>query len=188
MLPKNQQRRVALACRVCAATFEYLKSGAGRLPGFCSEQCRATAKPFSRKTARCPGCGEQFRPRYSARGAYCSNACHLAALNGPRKLYESPSARMAAERHRRRARLRGSSSERFDAAEIFSRDGWVCGICHKQVDPALRAPDPMAASLDHVVPISRGGAHTRANTQCAHWICNSRKTDGRGARFQCAAA
>ena len=32
---------------------------------------------------------------------------------------------------------------------------------------------PLCASLDHVVPLSLGGGHTRDNVQCAHWLCNS---------------
>lgn len=33
----------------------------------------------------------------------------------------------------------------------------------------------MSASLDHVVPLSLGGAHTPENTQASHLICNGRK-------------
>ena len=33
----------------------------------------------------------------------------------------------------------------------------------------------MSVSLDHVVPLSRGGSHTLGNVRCAHLICNIRK-------------
>ncbi len=36
-------------------------------------------------------------------------------------------------------------------------------------------PDPKSASIDHVVPWSRGGAHTRGNVQAACLDCNLRK-------------
>ena len=75
----------------------------------------------------------------------------------------------------RRARIRGGAVEKFDPREVFDRDAWVCGICSESVDPELRYPDPMSVSLDHIVPVSLGGDHTRANTRCSHWICNSRR-------------
>lgn len=36
----------------------------------------------------------------------------------------------------------------------------------------------MSASLDHVVPMSKGGGHTYANTQCSHLKCNVDKKNG----------
>ena len=35
----------------------------------------------------------------------------------------------------------------------------------------------MSATLDHVIPLAKGGAHARANVRCAHLICNLRKGD-----------
>ncbi len=75
----------------------------------------------------------------------------------------------------RRAKKRGATVEKVDPFEVFDRDGWVCGICDEPVDPKLRHPDRMSASLDHVVPISLGGDHSYANTRCSHWICNIRR-------------
>lgn len=63
----------------------------------------------------------------------------------------------------------------FDYREVFERDGWVCGICTEPVDPEATWPDPLSASLDHVVPVSRGGVHVPENAQCAHLVCNVQK-------------
>lgn len=78
-------------------------------------------------------------------------------------------------RHSRRVRERTATVERFDHLEVYERDGWVCGLCRKPVEPDLAWPDPLSPSLDHVVPLAAGGDHSRANTQLAHWICNVRK-------------
>lgn len=77
--------------------------------------------------------------------------------------------------HERRARLRGNDWERFSPVEVYERDGWICGICNKPVDRSTYFPDPMSVSLDHVIPVSLGGPHTRANTRCAHFGCNSNR-------------
>jgi 5-methylcytosine-specific restriction endonuclease McrA len=82
-------------------------------------------------------------------------------------------------RHLRRLRVQRATAERFDAREIFERDGWTCQLCGEAVESDLAWPDPGCASLDHVKPILAGGEHSRANTQLAHWLCNVRK----GARY-----
>lgn len=78
-------------------------------------------------------------------------------------------------RHARRVRIGSGTVERFAALEIFERDDWMCGLCREAIDPSLKWPEPLSASLDHVLPIAAGGEHTRANTQAAHLICNVRK-------------
>lgn len=75
----------------------------------------------------------------------------------------------------REARLRSARAERFDPREIYERDHWTCGICNGSVDPTLEHPHPLSASLDHVIPVSLGGDHTRANTRCTHLTCNVRR-------------
>ena len=92
---------------------------------------------------------------------------------------------IAAE-HRRRARLAGGEVEKFANVEIFERDGWKCGICRRAISPGLAYPDPMSVSLDHIVPISRGGGHTRANTRASHLSCNVRRGIGRDVADQLA--
>jgi 5-methylcytosine-specific restriction endonuclease McrA len=77
---------------------------------------------------------------------------------------------------RRRARLRGGETEKFSDVEIFERDGWVCGICGEPIDRTLKAPDGMSVSLDHIIPVSKDGAHKRANVQAAHLQCNRIKS------------
>jgi 5-methylcytosine-specific restriction endonuclease McrA len=76
-----------------------------------------------------------------------------------------------------RARAHGAQVEWFAVTEVYERDAWRCWICGQPVDPALRAPDPLSKSIDHVVPISEGGPHTRANVKLAHAACNSKRSD-----------
>jgi 5-methylcytosine-specific restriction endonuclease McrA len=92
-------------------------------------------------------------------------------------------AQARASNQTRRARRVAAEVEKFTDVEIFDRDGWLCGICAEPIDRTLRYPDPMSVSLDHVMPLSRGGKHSRANTQAAHLICNVRKSD----RVECVA-
>ncbi len=69
---------------------------------------------------------------------------------------------------RRRVRLRCGEVEKFTDTEIFDRDSWRCGICGQPIDPSFTAPHRMSKSLDHIIPVSRGGSHTRDNVQATH--------------------
>ncbi len=77
--------------------------------------------------------------------------------------------------HRRLAKELAHYVEPVNDIRVFERDGWVCQLCGETVNPDLRWPDPMSPSLDHVVPIARGGTHEYANVQLAHLVCNLRK-------------
>jgi len=80
-------------------------------------------------------------------------------------------------RAKRAAAVNTDEHEDFDPADIFDRDGWRCGLCGKPVRKDYQWPDPRARSLDHILPLSKGGAHTRANVQLAHLRCNWSKND-----------
>lgn len=78
--------------------------------------------------------------------------------------------------HRRRALLlEASTGEPVILAEIAERDAWVCGLCERPVDAELAYPDPMSKSLDHIVPLTKGGEHDPSNAQLAHLRCNVSK-------------
>jgi hypothetical protein len=118
-------------------------------------------KPLIPRT--CRECGNVFTPRYrDKRRGFCSDRCDD-ALN------------YRVARGIRRARLRGVTHERINPREIFARDGWRCQLCGTRVHRRRKAPHPLAPSLDHIVPLSLGGTHTRANVQLAHVGCNTRK-------------
>ena len=55
--------------------------------------------------------------------------------------------------------------------------GDVCAICGRPIDKTLRFPDPMSASVDHIIPISKGGHPSDPqNLQLTHLICNQMKS------------
>lgn len=76
---------------------------------------------------------------------------------------------------RRRAAMRGNGVEPYRYEDIFDRDGWVCQLCLKPVDPTVPRTRSRGATIDHVIPVSRGGADTPGNVQLAHFGCNARK-------------
>lgn len=134
----------------------------------CSYKCgkaldRATNPGYDEK--ECTECRSVFKPA-SVISAKCP-ACKLA----------SKRARYIENKRHRRARIRGVTVEKFKAIEVFERDGWICQLCFEPVDRTKKMPHPKSVALDHVLPISLGGAHSRDNTQCSCRACNTVKSD-----------
>lgn len=167
-------------CAWCAAVLA--KPKRGPFPTYCAALCRVRSHQD-----RNPDAVARYRevqnmharkPRAIRACPYRSTSYEVAGRSKRatcgaercRKAYRADSVRPYL--HERRARIRSSRVERFAESEIFERDGWACGICGAPVDRAARFPDPLTPSLDHVVPVSLGGAHTRDNVRCSHLGCN----------------
>ena len=54
----------------------------------------------------------------------------------------------------------------------------TCALCGKPVDKSLTFPHPLSPTVDHIIPIDKGG-HPSAieNLQLAHLACNLKKRD-----------
>lgn len=74
----------------------------------------------------------------------------------------------------RRWRGRNQKQLRQLVTDIY---GWRCSICHTMINPdATRLRDRL--SIDHVLPVSRGGTDTIENLRPAHYGCNAARGDG----------
>lgn len=60
--------------------------------------------------------------------------------------------------------------DRINPVKLFNRDKGICGICKKPVTLE-------DSSIDHVIPLSRGGKHLWTNVQIAHKSCNAEKSN-----------
>jgi len=59
---------------------------------------------------------------------------------------------------------------------IYTQD--ICALCGRPVDKTLKAPHPYSATVDHIIPLNKGGHPSDINNlQLAHWICNRLKSD-----------
>lgn len=81
---------------------------------------------------------------------------------------------------RRRALRRTAKIETFARVEIYTRDKWICQICRTRIGKRLKFPHPRSATIDHIIPVSEGGDHTRSNCRAAHLICNVRRSNRGG--------
>lgn len=68
-----------------------------------------------------------------------------------------------------------AQGEQINHLEIFERDAWICQLCLRPVDRRVRYPSWWCATIDHIVPLSLMGTHTKENVQLAHRRCNETK-------------
>lgn len=83
-------------------------------------------------------------------------------------------------KQRRQARITMTRQGTISRSYIYKRDNWTCHLCGIKVDRHQQVPQPLAPTLDHIVPLARGGSHTYDNLAVAHFQCNSTKSDGGG--------
>lgn len=62
-------------------------------------------------------------------------------------------------------------------AQVYAEESH-CWLCGRHVDQQLPHNDPMARSIDHVIPKVRGGTDHRTNLRLAHRQCNSDRGAG----------
>jgi hypothetical protein len=128
---------------------------------------RWAERPQRVAVRRCEGCDASFTiPATNSWRRYCTTKCATRAHRAGRGKY------------RERAKRAGVPYEPINKKVVFERDGWRCGICRRKVNRHLKYPDPMSASLDHIIPFALKGPHLYTNVQLSHLQCNVDKGAG----------
>mgnify|MGYP003651778010 CR=1 FL=1 len=94
--------------------------------------------------------------------------------NNPHKVREAS--------RRRRALKKGNTHKPYTEDQVLKLYGKDCHICKKPINLSANrsagAPGwQQGLHIDHVVPLSKGGADTIDNVKPAHGLCNLQKND-----------
>lgn len=126
------------------------------------------ARPTKQETFRiCKVCGDLFLSDNPSR-ITCGSSC-------TQKLWN---------RKDRRVRYRGITVDRdITLEELYRRDKGICHICGGECDwddvryneDGVRIAGETYPSIDHVIPVSKGGLHAWNNVRLAHRHCNTIK-------------
>jgi len=170
------------------------QEGVGRIKAARVEDCRPALSVLSPRIDIGPGraclaCGLEISP--NRRSRFCTRPhqqqlracadCGNEFVGSPGDRFCAPTCGVRfhrrADRDRRRAARRTDKlGERLFRSEIADRDGWRCHLCRRPVNRRRHYPDPLSASLDHLVPLSAGGEHVESNVALAHLRCNIRRS------------
>ena len=94
---------------------------------------------------------------------------------GCKEMYNSDQKKL--ERARKRGITKKEANSFMESDAIYKRDSYQCYLCGSKTAPHKPYNHPRFPTLDHVVPISRGGEHTESNLMTACRSCNSYKRD-----------
>lgn len=125
-----------------------------------------------RVNGKCRVCDTWFTSEHS--DITCSKTCQTMHKREVRRDLEQ----------RRRARKRNAFVANVYRLRVFEADGYRCHICHRKTDATKAVPHPRAPTLDHVIPLAKGGTHEPMNCRTACFQCNATKSDrGGGEQF-----
>lgn len=79
--------------------------------------------------------------------------------------------------NRRRAKKFSREHEKIDRDLVFERDEYECKLCSTPLMMDAKFPHPLSPTLDHIIPLNKGGHHLYINLQAAHFRCNTAKGD-----------
>jgi len=168
--------RVDRRCEICGRGFavqvNVARRGGGR---FCSSPCRVrfvAARNTRTIDVACVVCGEAFpmqpsrAPSKRTCSAVCSSARKSALYRGAGNPFWKGGRRLAAQRRRQLRHQHDEHRLTWGArARVRALYGHRCARCGK----------PVRLTMDHVVPLSRGGCHVEGNLQPLCQSCNSLK-------------
>ena len=153
---------------------------------FCDSACRARFDRGNPLVRECVVCAATYDPR-STHGRdrqVCGSACEAARSKGwGQAMYArymaTPHGRekVRSNEYRRKARKRAAFVDDVKWSEVMERGGWACHLCGGKIPKARKWPDPLFGTVDHVLPLAKGGEHSYANCKPAHLSCNCSKGD-----------
>lgn len=125
------------------------------------------------KVIECRECGTEFEMQY-LKNFYCSESCMRKTANRINEI-------------NRRAALKknGKIDYSISLAKLRKKEKDTCHICKEKCDisdyeisdEGYFIAGERYPSIDHVIPVSKGGTHTWDNVRLAHRRCNTIKSD-----------
>jgi hypothetical protein len=159
--PDKPAHIIQRRCIRCDELFDVYTSEKKRV---CSKRCSGV-----KELKTCLHCGQKFK--WIPNERFCAKECRLEWIKN-NILTTRPKQYTHCSPKRRAMYKKG---EYIDRRLVFERDEWTCHICSGKIDPKERLPSLMAASLDHIIPLSKGGTHTWDNVAASHALCNYSK-------------
>lgn len=150
-------------------------------------RCRHCRKPYPKVGDRRCGCPDYMPVGPREMNCQRCNRTVVVQGTGPRRYCMACSCEQ--RRYRRRINNRGKNNHRKRARHyrveyvpvhkdsIFERDGWRCQRCNVKTRPDWSRHHPRYPTLDHILPMSKGGGHTPWNLQCLCRRCNVGKSN-----------
>lgn len=159
-----------LVCRTCGVFFfDNFDKHFGAKYLYCSITCEANAE------LQCVQCGIEYRvgrgiarERLLKLEGFCSPRC-----NADFKSDREADTRYVSAMRRKASQFSAEFEESITRREVFKKGGGKCYICNNATHfETLDEYSPLLATVDHVIPWTKGGAHNWNNVKLCCLRCN----------------
>jgi len=149
-------------CRTCGTA--WMVSGRGATPKYCSDECKPKyeSRPYDPAT----GAAAKRRRYWADPDKYRAHARRAMSTWRGRNP-EQERDRVRTSLHRRRTRLQGNGVYQVSDRDLARLGRTPCAACGSLED----------LTIDHIIPISRGGSHGIGNLQSLCRSCNASKNN-----------
>lgn len=166
------------SCITCGTT-EGMAERKARLSGSSAARCRPCYNAYVRARLSAGRDPNRTRKQHEYQQEFTCADCGAVAQRKPGKQTRCPDCQAIADATRRgmsysarRHQVR-AGDRTINHLALGERDGWLCHLCGDEVEHHTDCVDPLSATIDHVVPLARGGEHSWENVRLAHRQCNS---------------
>ena len=171
----DSKAKIIIGCKKCGAVRERNRGKifAPQANIECKE-CGANRKELVVPFVNCVNCGKGFL-QYTPQQILCKECKHKQdrEKNNIRKRIRET-----------RMKANGKIDYSVTLSKIVERDKHICKLCGRKVNESdyVYVGETFIAgndypSIDHIIPLSKGGLHQWDNVQLAHRLCNSVKCD-----------
>lgn len=173
VIPKEINKKISKECLHCGAEYQTSCSTSKYCSSTCGYKYKQAEKAAKKKlfNIKCKECGKHFSTTNRQR-VFCSNVCG--------NKYKS---RISEVKRRKTIKNNGKVDWEISIERLIKRDGSTCYLCGYKCDTKdyivteggtiITGED--YPSIEHVIPVSKGGTHTWDNVKVAHRGCNNLK-------------
>jgi 5-methylcytosine-specific restriction endonuclease McrA len=175
-IEKAQATKQQKYCAICGVEIDNSRI-------VCSTECEAERavrmreQKFIPKLKKCRECGNEYMTEFRRGGIglieFCSEKCKEEATT---KVKQEQHRRKDIKRRKRLAE-NGKADYSITLRKVIQKFGLTCALCGKKVNTKVHSNHNDYPSIDHIIPVSKGGTHTWGNVQLAHRGCNSTKNN-----------
>lgn len=191
---RTQTEYIASKCAYCGEEFQEAR---GRSTLYCSRKCSVLARTMETRQSneRIQKANDEITQLYKEyEEAYkkymqlkkrvenvknCKYCNSVFESQGKSNVYCSDECARKAESYFGDHRLErnGKPDRTISLVKVYERDKGICQLCGDKIYFDLDPNDNKYPSIDHIVPLAKGGLHSWDNVQLACRICNSLKRD-----------
>ena len=188
LIEYKDKDNVTVKCKVCGGIFTRYSSSVVRMDCPCCREYRARLKRLNADMVRTTR--KLLKQRQKALDAMAERL-HKAVEKSKRKAMADQhrkekrreTDKIKELKRERRIKNNGAVDKDITLDKLFIRDNGVCSLCGGRcnyTDSIVNEKGHFIVgdtypSIDHILPLSKGGTHTWDNVQLAHFRCNTMK-------------